>query len=190
MPWDSPGIKPSITPPAPSHATKTTNPSTNTMYPFNAEKAVELFFELYAVLVNLAYIPFDDLSFPPHQLPPSRVARLGPTIDPIVLDLVKNLPYLKGRHGSTVAPGTVSKDLSLDLYYALHPMEWADGEYEYVERWSLCLTDGQDGWCSGWLILDIMKGSLVLWLLSFFSLSRGLSCLRPLSFWRLTCIDV
>lgn len=132
------------------------------MYPFNAEKTVELFFELYAVLVNLAYIPFDTLSFPPHQLPPSDVARWGPTMDPVVLDLVKNLPYLKGRYGFTIAPGTVSKDLSMELVYAQHPMEWADGEYEYVERWSLCLTDGQDGWGSGWLILDTRKGSLVL----------------------------
>ncbi|KUJ14890.1 uncharacterized protein LY89DRAFT_686501 [Mollisia scopiformis] len=140
------------------------------MQPFDAERTVELFFKLYAVLVNLAYIPFETISFPPHELHPNDLARWGSNMDPVALDLVKKLPYLKTapffQAGFTIAPGTISKDfskdLSKDLSYAQHPLDWYEGDHEYVERWSLCLTNGFDEWASGWLILDTRKGSLVM----------------------------
>lgn len=148
------------------------------MYPFDAEKTVELFLELYAVLVNLAYIPFSAISFQPHEIFSHHLARFAANgkMDPVALDLIKNLPYLKGQYGYTIAPGTKSKDLIYDFGYAHHPMAWYEGDDEYVERWSLCLTDGFDGWASGWLILDTRKGSLVLFIFSLSNYSIQLSC--------------
>lgn len=66
-----------------------------------------------------------------------------------------------------IAPGTKSKDLSVDFGYAQHPMKWAEND-DYIERLSSCLTDREDGWASGWLVLNTRKGSLRLRLLSFF----------------------
>lgn len=143
-------------------ATEQYNPSTNTMFPFDAERTVELFLGLYAVLVNLAYASFDAFSFSPQQVRTHDIDCFGLNMDPVVLDLVKNLPYLRGRYGFTIAPGMKSDDLINDFCYAQHPIEWQQGGGMNMWRGGVCVwTDGQDGWASGWLILDTRKGMLV-----------------------------
>jgi len=83
---------------------------------------VNLFFELYAVLVNLAYLPYDKLSLPPHKLPPAEIQRFATDIDLVVLDLIQRLPYVKGLYGVEIAPGTKSKNLISNLGFAQNPM--------------------------------------------------------------------
>jgi hypothetical protein len=85
-------------------------------------------------------------------------------MDPVAFDLIQRLLYIRGIYDAylvTIGPGTKSVDLAYSLHYAQNPMdligEDADEAGEYVEKWSVCLTNGQTGWNSGWLALDTRK---------------------------------
>jgi hypothetical protein len=122
---------------------------------------VDLFLELYSVLVNLSYLDPAHLSLPPRAIPESRVQRFAADMDPVALDLIQRLPYIKGLYPIMIAPGTKSKNLAYDLGYSQDPMDLDDKESDYVEKWCICLTDGLDEWASSWLVLDTRKSKLV-----------------------------
>jgi hypothetical protein len=124
---------------------------------FNTQVIADLFLELYSVLIGLSYLDPACLSLPPHAIPESRVQRFAAEMDPVALDLIQRLPYIKGLYPIMIAPGTKSKNLAYDLGHAQDPMELDGTEGDYVEKWSVCLTDGLDEWTSGWLVLDTRK---------------------------------
>jgi hypothetical protein len=122
------------------------------MQPFNAQLVVNLLLEFYTTLIDLSYLSPSTLILPPHTISEQEVQRFIPTMDPVVLDLIKRLPYLKNvplTGGQEIGPGIRSHNLLAHLWFAQNPMEMdgdAKGEAgDYIEPWSIVLTDGYQG---------------------------------------------
>jgi hypothetical protein len=79
------------------------------MQPFDSKVIVDLFLELYSVLVNKCYISAATLLLPPHTIPESWVQRYGADMDPAALDLIQRLLYIRGLYSHMTAPGAKSK---------------------------------------------------------------------------------
>lgn len=101
------------------------------MQPFDTRVVIDLFLKLYTVLVNLSYIPAAALSLPPHTFPEREIQRFAADMDPVALDLVQRLPYLRGL---TVIQLLLALGAKISYTnWALHRIRWSD----YVEKWSL-----------------------------------------------------
>jgi hypothetical protein len=137
------------------------------MQPFDAQLVVDLMFEFYNTLFKFPFfLPSSSLILPPHQYSEQVIQKYAPDMDPVVLDLVKRLPYLRNTHisgGQNIGPGMQSFDLrGHGIGYAQDPLDLNDHGLKeeaglYVEPWSVTLTDGTYG---RYMVLNTRIGTL------------------------------
>jgi hypothetical protein len=122
--------------------------------PFSPQTIADLLLELYTLLIRLSYLDPARLLLPPHPIPATALATWSSKMDPVALDLIQRLPYVRGLCPVMLAPGTKSKNVAFHLDQAQDPMELGEGAEEYVEKWCVCLTDGREEARAGWWVLN------------------------------------
>jgi hypothetical protein len=95
------------------------------MQPFDTQVVVDLSVELYSVLINLSYISAATLILPAHRIPETEIQRFAADMEPLVLDLIQRLPYIKDLYRCTVMQ--VLLGLLAKILYStsgLHRIRW------------------------------------------------------------------